>query len=163
LINKNIQKEIRTMNTRTKLLVIVGLILIGAVALGACSTFAPNPASAGAAELPNIPAQQVVQEFYDWYITYPGHPIVSGAYAEHALVGEQLVKAVEQQREDGLIADPILCAQDVPNSVTAGEAVVDGNTAQVHLTTSFEGHELDVELQVIDGEWKINKVICRVP
>jgi hypothetical protein len=151
------------MNTKIRLFTILGLLLIVAVALGACSTFAPKPASAGAAELPNIPAEQVVQEFYDWYITYPGHPIVSGAYAEHPLVSEELVKAVEEQREGGLIADPIICAQDVPNSVSATEAVIDGSTAKVHLTTSFEGHGFDVELQAIDGEWKVSKVICKAP
>lgn len=149
------------MNTKITLLAIVGLILILAAALGACSSFAPNPSSAGSPDIPNTPAEQVVQEFYDWYISYPGHPIVSGAYAEHALVGEDLVNTVEKDREDGLIADPILCAQDIPNSVTAGEAVVDGSTARVHVTTSWEGHELDVELQAVDGEWKISKVICK--
>jgi hypothetical protein len=148
------------MDTKIKFYTIVGLILIGAIVLGACSTFAPNRASAGAAELPGVSAEQVVQEFYDWYTTYPGHPIVSGAYAEHPLVGQGLVNSVEKEREGGLIADPILCAQDIPDRVVAGEAVVDGNTAQVHVTTSWEGHELDVELQAIDGQWKISKVIC---
>ncbi len=148
------------MNTKTNLYIILGLIVVSAIALGACSSFAPNTASAGAAELPDVPAEQVVQEFYDWYINFPGHPIVSGAYAEHPLVGEELVKAVEAQRQGGLIADPILCAQDVPDRVTAGDAVVDGSNAKVHLTTSWEGHELDVELLVVGGEWKISKVIC---
>jgi hypothetical protein len=160
VVQLNTKKEIIPMNTQTKLYIISGLILIGAVALGACSSFSPNSASAGAAELPDIPAQQVVQEFYDWYTTFPGHPIVSGAYADHPLVGDALVNAVEKEREGGLVADPILCAQDVPDRVTAGEAVVDGSTARVHVTTSWEGHALDVELQIVDGEWKISNVIC---
>jgi hypothetical protein len=33
----------------------------------------------------------------------------------------------------------------------------------VHVTTSWEGHSLNVELQPVDGEWKISKVICRAP
>ena len=151
------------MNTKIRMFTIIGIILIGAAALGACSSIVPNPASAGAPELPQLPAEQVVQEFYDWYITYPGHPIVSGAYAEHTHVGEELVKTVEKDREDGLMADPILCAQDVPSSITAGPAVIEGSTARVHVTTSWEGHSLNVELQPVGGEWKISKVICGAP
>jgi hypothetical protein len=151
------------MNTKNPISLLLGLALICVLFLGACSSTETNSPASGPVELPAVPAEQVVQEFYDWYSTYPGNPIVSGAYQEHPAVGESLVKTIEEARKDGLMADPIICAQDIPDSFTVWEAVVDGSTARVHVLSSWAGHELDVELQPSGGEWVINRVICSVP
>jgi hypothetical protein len=56
--------------------------------------------------------------------------------------------------------DPLLCAQDVPESFTVGEAVVFGDTATLAVHTSFEGHGFTVALQRVDGLWRVSDVLC---
>ncbi len=57
--------------------------------------------------------------------------------------------------------DPFLCAQDIPDSVTVDEATISGDTASVAVHTSFAGHAFQVDLKLVDGQWKISDIICR--
>lgn len=105
--------------------------------------------------------EQVVSDFYAWYVHYPGNPLVDKAYYGAGLfltpgLIEEIDAIVASFDKGGF--DPLLLAQDVPGAVTAEPAVIDGDTATVVVSTSFEGHTFTVRL-VKDGPiWKIDGV-----
>ncbi len=105
---------------------------------------------------------EVVEGFYWWYIGYPGNPMADGAYRSSGNLTEEFV-----QKMDEIIAsldrggyDPFLCAQDIPGELTFEETLVSGDEASVVVHTSLEGHMFTVELQQVDGQWKMSAVIC---
>jgi hypothetical protein len=57
--------------------------------------------------------------------------------------------------------DPILCAQDVPSSISISPATMSpGGVASVVVETSFGDHSFTVELERIEEQWKIVDVFC---
>lgn len=61
-----------------------------------------------------------------------------------------------------MMFDPILCAQDVPTSITTEAPLIEGSTATVHVETSFAGHAFDVLLTQEGKGWQITDVVCMV-
>lgn len=60
-------------------------------------------------------------------------------------------------------ADPVLCAQDIPSSVTVDEATSIGAQATVLVHTYFgdtTGHQISVNLTQTENNWKITKITC---
>lgn len=109
---------------------------------------------------PSAP-EQVVQQFYDWYVSYQGNPLVDKAYQGNELLSPAFIAHLDDFTRNGQWrVDPVLCAQDVPNEVTAHPAQVSGERASVEVTTSFTGHRLTVELAKARGAWTIDKVAC---
>jgi uncharacterized protein YceK len=116
------------------------------------------------------PPEQVVSDFYDWYLSYPGSAIGEGAHRSSEYLTEELVEKV-----DTLVAsfdqggyDPLLCAQDIPGDLIVDEAVVSGDEASVvvhqiwNVGTEHEfEREVVVELQTVGGVWSIADIICR--
>ncbi len=108
---------------------------------------------------------QVVQEFYTWYIDYAqsSNPLVDKAYRSAANLAPAFVARMDDFTSRPMMFDPILCAQDVPTSITTAAPVIDGATATVHVETSFPGHTFDVRLARDGRTWQITDVICAVP
>jgi hypothetical protein len=117
--------------------------------------------------------EQIVAEFYDWYFSYMGdpacgemrNPVADGAYRDSKHLSPQLV-----ERVDGIVAsfdrggyDPFLCAQDRPQHITVEPAYISGQHASVVVDTSFEGHLFTVELESVDGQWRISNIVCGIP
>jgi hypothetical protein len=101
--------------------------------------------------------EEMVEWFYTNYLNYPGNPLVSRAFLSRATMTDDFVEKVSEilsSFERGGY-DPILLAQDVPESVAVGTAEIEGDRASVRVTTSFEGHVLLVRLQQEAGVWKI--------
>jgi CheY-like chemotaxis protein len=101
--------------------------------------------------------EEMVEWFYTNYLNYPGNPLVSRAFLTRVAMTADFVEKVNEildSFERGGY-DPILLAQDVPESVTVGVAEIEGDHATVPVTTSFEGHALVVRLEQEDGVWKI--------
>ena len=128
------------------------------IVLDRCS---PAPASS---EAMSVAPETVVESFYNWYLGYPGNPLVDGAYRSSEYLTTEFVR-----KADEIIAsfdkggyDPFLCAQDIPESFAVNEAVISGDEAGVVVHTSFEGHMFTVDLQRVDGQWKITDIICSV-
>lgn len=106
--------------------------------------------------------EQVVQEFYSWYIDYAqsANPLVDKAYRSATDLAPAFIARMDEFTAGPMMFDPILCAQDVPTSISTTAAVIDGATATVRVDTSFAGHAFDVQL-VQDGKvWQITDVIC---
>ena len=149
---------------------LIGLALLALVSLSACS--APAAEAAGSAAGP----ETVVESFYGWAIDYQGFDpetgqfnnyLVDGSYAERPELAPEMIEHIQSvlasfEGSPGGGYDPILCAQDVPQSITVGEAQVQGNEARVLVETSFEGHSFTVKLQQTDGTWQIIDVLCAV-
>lgn len=120
-------------------------------------------------------ATAVVEAFYSWYLSYPGNPFAEQAYRESPLVTEQFVaetdEAIEAMRAAGPGgADLILCAQDIPGDMRylPGEMSSDRATVIVEQVwnpgTEFESvREVTVEVQKVEGEWRIGDVVCPTP
>jgi hypothetical protein len=112
----------------------------------------------------------VVESFYDWYLSYPGNVVTDGAYRSSEYLTEEFVEKV-----DAVVAsfdqggyDPFLCAQDIPGDLFADEAMVSGDEAAVvvhqvwNVGTEYEvAHDVVVELQMVDGAWTIADIVCR--
>lgn len=104
---------------------------------------------------------QVVQDFYTWYISYEGNPLADKAYqSSQALSPEFIARLDEFSQSGGWVYDPILCAQDVPTQVTTFLAQVSGGQALVGAATNFVDHKFVVELIKTDNRWVIHNVLC---
>ncbi len=121
---------------------------------------------APATALPSIQTpEQVVNEFYEWYIGYASgaegkSPLVDGVYKTTGKLTDGFIRQIEDvvASFDRGATDPILCAQDVPTRVTVRQVALEGEQANVLVETSFENHSLWVELVQVDGQWKINDI-----
>ncbi len=104
--------------------------------------------------------QEVVEEFYSWYLGYEGNPLSSGAYKESPYLAPSFKEYLDSGYERG--ADPVLCAQDIPPSFEVGEVSISGGTARVNLRQSFgpSGRIVPVELEKVEGKWLISDVFC---
>ena len=120
---------------------------------------------------PAMAPAQVVESFYGWYLAYIGdpasetfrNPMVDRAYRGHELLTDRFVQQVDElldSFEHGGY-DPFLCAQDIPQALTAQEIALDGGTVEVEVTTSFAGHSFRLDLIDQDGTWKIDDIRCR--
>jgi len=115
---------------------------------------------------------EVVEQFYRWYIGYPGNPLAEQAYRTSEYLTAEWVQEVDQTiaASDRGAYDPFLCAQDIPPSFTVGEAMPTGEEATVTVyqmwnpDTEYEfTRDLTVTLQLVSGEWKIARVTCPDP
>ena len=163
----------------------ISLVLAAVLSQTGCGTIPTAiqlPGGVGAlteAEAPAASPERVVESLYQWYIDYAGYdpetdtmnnPLIDGSYKTREEVAPGMVQRVEETTAsfDGYGGyDPILCAQDIPQSFTVGEAVVSGESASVIVTeiwnpgTEYEwANTLTVRLSLMDGQWKIAEIIC---
>ena len=116
---------------------------------------------------PDLSPQEVVTKFYRWYIGYPGNPLVDRSYRDSPYLAESFVQDVDEVLAsfDKAGADPILLAQDIPERFTVEETETSRDEATVTLYMYFGGNDTpakrEVELKLIDGEWKITDVAMR--
>jgi hypothetical protein len=101
--------------------------------------------------------QDVVQAFYDWYLTDQVY--------DHLLARPDLSPTfIEWLRAFSEPYSPIVCAQGLPDSVQAGAAEVSGSSATVPITISFSTSPgqpgQTVSLTLGPGGWQISAVNC---
>ncbi len=108
--------------------------------------------------------KDVVESFYSWYTSYEGKPLSSGAYK----TSDYLTEAF-REKVDSLLAsftqggyDPILCAQDIPQSFTVAYPEISGSIATVAVTEVYSTSEnsLLVTLEKDGNQWLIDDVTC---
>ena len=105
--------------------------------------------------------QTVVQSFYTWYIAAAqaggavnlrGRPDLTPAFVSWT-----------EHYNDGQMfgADPVLCAQAIPDSVRAGTAAISGDQATVPVTEVFgEPYTITVGLTLGSAGWQISTGGC---
>jgi len=145
-----------------KRFVLCSMAVAMAVALSGCSS---APAVSLAQETP----EKIVENFYRWYIDYPGNVLVDGAHRSSEYLTEEFVQQVDETIAsfDKGGYDPFLCAQDVPGDLAFDRAIVSEEKASVVVHeiwnpgTPYETRtEVTVALQMADGKWKIADIIC---
>jgi hypothetical protein len=116
-------------------------------------------------EMTPLTAAQTAQSFYAMYLQSArrGSPLADAAYRDMPFLAPEFVAHVSKvvSSFEGGGYDPILCAQDVPDAVTAASAQVNGDVATVEMKSSFEGHRFTVQLAARNGGWLITGVTCR--
>lgn len=149
-------------------------LITAAMLLSACSQIvsAAGPAPSSAAneagtDSPAANPDSSVEEFYAGYLAYIGrergqfnNPLVDHAYRDMAGLHPEFIQSIDGLVEEGLAADPILCAQDIPQFVEASEVIQDGSKAVVTLEDSFEGHTIEASIELLNGEWLITDINC---
>lgn len=148
---------------KTKILSLFCLVFV--LAAAGCSSLA----KAATPEITLAP-EQVVADFYADYLAYIGdpasdtfrNPMVDRMYAERRDLTPEFIAQIDELLAsfDGAGYDPFLCAQAIPETITTAGADIDGENASVGVTTSFSDHSLTVELVNVDGEWKIDDILC---
>lgn len=108
------------------------------------------------------PPERAVAAYYRWYLDYAGNPLVDRAYRQSEYLTAGLVEKVDGILDafEGSGYDPFLCAQDVPESLSAETVAGMLAEASVLVRTSFEGHEFTVALVLVDGRWLLDDVLC---
>jgi hypothetical protein len=160
---------------------LLSIVAILAVVLTACAPVRAlsRPKSAAlkdAGEIHESAAQQdlraieVVQSFYDWYLSWPGNATAEGAYRASEYLTASFVEKVDQivASFEGGGYDPFLCAQDIPGDLIVGDEVArsgDVATIVVHQVwnpgTEYETTtQVVVEVEMMDEEWKISNIVC---
>jgi len=100
------------------------------------------------------------------------NPLADDGYRESEYLTEGFVQRVAE-----LIAsfdrggyDPFLCAQDLPGSTAFEAASVSGEEARVAMQQTWNPgteyelvREVEIALRQVDGEWKIDDVVCPDP
>ncbi|MGC9349034.1 MAG: hypothetical protein ACP5JG_12895 [Anaerolineae bacterium] len=130
-------------------------LLLCLVLLAGCRWPAPTP---------DIEPGEVVNRFYRWYLGYPGNPLVERAYRTSPYLAPAFIDEIDETLSSMQAGggDPILLAQDVPNdfSVEAVEVSGDEATALLHLHWGEGSPPVarQVDLAIIDGEWRITDV-----
>jgi hypothetical protein len=105
--------------------------------------------------------EEVVEGFYNWYLRYPGNPN-QGAYRSSPFLTESLMDRTAETVAGFQMGgyDPFLCAQDSPDKIFVGPAEITGSSAQIRVTSSFQGHAFRIHLIQEAGEWKVDQVLC---
>lgn len=132
-----------------------------------CSNKASMPVSNDAEAV--LPPAEVSDAFYQWYLSYYGSmsprrsPFSDKAYRENEYLSQSLVEHIDE-----IIAgftntasyDPFLCAQNIPQEIWADGTFLHGETASVFMRDSFPDHFISLDLNRIEGEWKITNITC---
>jgi hypothetical protein len=118
---------------------------------------------------------EVVQVFYDWYLDYIGdrasenfrNPLVDRAYHQSPLLTDDfknhLDEVLDQEVAEfgGYMADPILCAQDIPQSIMVDVTRMNSEgVASSVVSTSFSNHLISVDLRQEGESWLIRNITC---
>jgi hypothetical protein len=145
------------------------IVLLLAVLVSGCSISAQ--AASGDRAATNQSPREVVDAYYTWYLDYIGdpaaddfrNPLVDRAYRDSQYLSEDFISQVDEMLANpGMVmADPFLCAQDIPTEISTAEAAIDGERASVPVTTSFANHHLTVNLAKAGGAWRIIEIECR--
>jgi len=111
-----------------------------------------------------ISPKEVVQKFYSDWIGYVGNPVSDKFYETSECVSDNFKK-----QTGDLIAifdkggyDPVLCAQDKPDSWEVVNVAIKGDMAEVIVDENYYGQDKNVVviLKKIKSEWKIDQIIC---
>lgn len=135
----------------------LSILLLVCLLLSRCAATAEPPLS----------PQEVVTRFYRWYIGYPGNPLRDEEYRTSPYLTEAFIEDVAETLAsfDRGGFDPFLLAQDIPEQFTVNEATVSEDRASVVIDFFWAGNPVptprQVELERIDGVWKITGITAR--
>jgi hypothetical protein len=124
----------------------------------------PVIAPAGRVAVEMTPAEEVTQQFYDWYVAALGtgtsSPLTDGAYRSSPYLSVELVHELDgivASFGDGSRYDPILFAATTPQIVSVRLESLADDEARVTVRESWPDvyQDILVRLQPADGRWKL--------
>jgi len=124
----------------------------------------PVIAPAGRVAVEMTPAEEVTQQFYDWYVAALGtgtsSPLSDGAYRDSPYLSAELVRELDgivASFGDGSRYDPILFAATAPKIVSVRLESLTADETRVTVRESWPDAYQDilVRLQPVDGRWKL--------
>lgn len=145
---------------------LVGVGLAALLVVGAVAVIGLQTAQATGGLTPD----EVVSEFYEWYVDYIGgagerrNPLVDRAYGSSEHLSQGFVAEVDDQlaSAEHILADPFLMAQDVPVKIALGETLVEDGGATVAVEMFWGGNPVPstriVSLVQDGGRWYIDGV-----
>lgn len=106
--------------------------------------------------------QEVVEQFYNWYLSLDDSPMATEAYLESELVSDRFKELISSQltSEQENQVDPFLLAQDQPTEFRVAESIIEGDTAAIKVVFTIGQQEFyrQVDLIKTNGIWQINQV-----
>lgn len=109
--------------------------------------------------------EQVVREFYTAWVDFEGNPMVERFYENHDLLTDDLELRIRQILDSFGIGggfDPVLCAQDKPQSMEFVLTHQTDEKAIVEIAQDFGGNQKVIKADLVKERkrWLINEIIC---
>ncbi len=117
-------------------------------------------------DAPDPEIGEVVTQFYDWYTEtlLASNYSVGTAYQDSPYLTQDFIARLDDQFAAAeRMADPLLCAQAVPNFYSVEVARAFSEEARVLMRQHFDSpltNNITIELARVDDTWKINEVAC---
>jgi len=106
------------------------------------------------------PPDQIVRNYFNWYIGFKGNPLVGGSYKIGNNFTQAYMDKVDQLVKETDI-DPILCARARPLGLSVEEPDISGSKADVYINLDFEENQRMKITMYLDGDnWKVDDVEC---
>jgi len=137
-------------------LVVVFAALLGTLAFVIFPTIQVDPR-------PTASPEQVVNNFFSWYLGYQGNVLTDKAYRQNSALTPGFIDRVDEllvRFENQAGYDPFLCAQMVPTEIQVDAVFTNPEWVYVLMRTNFPNHFFTVDLLQSDKEWKIDNVTC---
>ena len=125
-------------------------VLLSAILLAAC-------ANNSIANVPASSPDQVVEQFYSWYLG--DREMGPKDLRDSELLSQTYFKKLEESSGPGM-GSTMVCAQDFPDQVMVEETETDGNHGRVMVKTSF-GNHIAIDLQLENNQWLIIAATCQ--
>lgn len=107
---------------------------------------------------------ETILNFYENWVKYEGNPLIDRVYRGHSAIStdysEKVDRILASSGKGGY--DPILCAQDKPESIKIEGVKKKDGYANITMTENFYGAEkkLNIKMELIEGKWQITDIIC---
>ncbi|MAZ40741.1 hypothetical protein CL654_01315 [bacterium] len=160
-----------------KTLVIIILIVLAILVIGFAffqsfrgTTDTPTNEESDPEELvyPTISPEQVVQEFYDWYLT-EGNALPNENFATSSSLTARFINSVQAQiaTEEEFDRDPFVCSAELPLEVSTNSTNINDRRANVVVDSVLSEVEMisfiaELDLTEDASAWQINNVVCFV-
>ena len=136
------------------LITLVTIVIIGALSYAAYVFLSQDP-------------DNIVQKFYDEWMSHEGDPVADRLHAQSGLVTEEFTQAIDDlvdSFEEENWYDPVLCSQEKPRSFTTviTDKGLDHSSVKVILFLD-ENQTTNSQVGLVKnagGKWRINSVEC---
>lgn len=139
------------------MLFMLALLAVGTMMTGGCALKNAKKNGSG--------PEKAILSFIDDWSSYEGNPLSDGYYKNNPSVSEEYEKKVDSivTSFDKTGYDPVLCAQDRPDSIEAVNSSIKGDQAVIRLKYIYSGGDKMSEalLNKNNGRWVIRDIICK--
>ncbi len=112
-------------------------------------------------EQPSMLPEELVESYYRWYLSAPGQPGARKALRKRRLLSPDFIRKLQAQLQTKETQfDLLFCSQQLPESVSVQEVLIEGDRAEILLRTD-QDQLLRILLQSHKSDWRIVDVICQ--